>query len=318
MLNKLDFNKLKVFYCIHQNQSVIEAAKTLNVTPSAISQHLKKLEADLGVHLFTRMHKKLVPTVEAETLFRIIDPFVHELEAGIRFLKNGQQRPAGMLRMGAPVEFGKENFPRIIGAFRQSYPEVTFSLTLGNTEKLLGMVKNGKLEFAVVDLFLNQRKYVSELGTFHVEPISDEAVVLACSETYFEERLKGDLSLSNILSRDFISYDQNVLALSGWFRHHFEKQSVKINTVLTVDSFQAVLSAIKNDIGLGIITDRAIQKQNQKEKKIVAVKTGKKEIVNKISLVQLQDKVPNFTEKTFLSHLKKHLKKVGKAVPEIL
>jgi DNA-binding transcriptional LysR family regulator len=310
VLNKIDFNRLKVFYCIYRNKSMIAAAKELNVTPSAVSQHLKKLEADMGVHLFTRLHKKLVPTVESEKLFQILDPFIHDLEAGIRLFKSGKSRPSGMLRIGAPVEFGKAHFPGIIGAFRRTYPEVTFSLTLGNSEKLLGMIRNGELECAVVDLFLSQRQYVSELGIFHIESVVDEEVVLACSGRYYDAHLKDDLSLSNILGCEFISYDANILALNGWFRHHFGKQSVRINTVLTVDSVQAVLAAIQNDIGLGIITGHAVQKMRPKGQ-IIPVKTGKKEIVNKISIVQLLDKIPNFTEKTFQSYLKKRLETSG-------
>ena len=127
MLNNVDFNRLRVFYCIYRNKSMIAAAKELNVTPPAVSQHLKKLEADMGVHLFTRLHKKLVPTVEAETLFQILDPFIHELEAGVRLFQSGKSRPSGMLRIGAPVEFGKTHFPGAIAAFRRTYPEVTFS-----------------------------------------------------------------------------------------------------------------------------------------------------------------------------------------------
>jgi hypothetical protein len=88
---------------------------------------------------------------------------------------------------------------------------------------------------------------------------------------------------------------------------------VRLNTVLTVDSVQAVLSAIRNDIGLGIITGHAIQKIRP-EGDIIPVKTGKKEIVNKISIVQLLDKIPNFTEKTFQSYLKKRLETLGDAL----
>jgi DNA-binding transcriptional LysR family regulator len=315
LLNNIDFNKLKVFYRIYQNKSMIAAAKELNVTPSAVSQHLKKLEADMGVHLFTRMHKKLVPTVEAETLFRILTPFIHELEAGLRDFRRGKRAPSGLLRIGVPVEFGKIHFPGIIAAFREIYPAVTFSLILGNSDKLLEMVKTGDLEFAVADLFISQRQYVSELGIFHVEPIVDEEVVLACSSAYYDRHLKEDLSLATILARDFISYDHSMLALRGWFRHHFGKQSVRLNTVLTVDSVQAVLAAIRNGIGLGIVTCHMIRDQALEEE-IIPVKTGKEEIINKISLIQLQDKIPNFTEKTFRRYMKQRLKRLERPKKE--
>ena len=306
MLKSLDVNRLKVFYYIYLNKSISGAANELNVTPSAVSQHLKKLEYEIKVHLFTRMHKRLVPTVEADKLFQLLQPFFLELEAGLKSLREGRDEPSGLLRVGAPVEFGKANFPKLMGAFRQRYPEVTFALTLGNPEKLLGMVKDGELDFAMVDLFLSQRNYIADIGLYHVEPIMDEEVILACSRTYFEAHLKDDLSLENILAQSFISYDQTILALNGWFKHHFGRQSVKVDVALTVDSVQAICSAIENDFGLGVITRTVAQRQIQ-EGSIVHIKTDKKEIYNKMSLVQLQDKIATFTDKTAQTYFKKAL-----------
>jgi len=310
MLNSLDLNRLKVFYCIYTHKSIRGAAKELNVTPSAVSQHLKKLEHEIKVYLFTRMHKRLVPTVEAKKLFHILHPFLGELEAELALFKNGKDEPSGIVRIGAPVEFGKAYFPKIMAAFRKKYAEVTFSLTLGNSEKLLEMVKNGGLDFAMVDLFLSQRKYIADLGIYHVESIVDEEVILACSKAYFETRLEGNVSLEHILSQAFISYDRHQQALNGWFKHHFAKQSVKVQVVLTVDSVQAVRSAIEHDMGLGVVTRNAIRDQIERGT-IICVKTAKREIVNKISLVQLQDKIPTFTEKTAQSYFREALQEIA-------
>ncbi|SCY85401.1 LysR family transcriptional regulator [Desulfoluna spongiiphila] len=310
MLNDIDFNRLKVFYRIYSQQSIGGAAKELNVTPSAVSQHLKKLEQEIRVRLFTRMHKRLVPTVEADRLFAILKPFLGELQAGLTLFQNGKDEPSGLLRIGAPVEFGKAFFPKVMALFRKQYGEVTFSLTLGNSERLLAMVKSGELDFAMVDLFASQRKYVADLGTYHVEPVIDEEVILACSAAYFHARLKGNVSPDHILTQDFISYERSHQALNGWFRHHFGKQSVKPSVVLTVDSVQAVRSAIESDMGLGVVTRNAIRDQLDRGT-VTPIKTGKREIVNKISLVQLQDKVPTFTEKTAQSYFREALREIS-------
>ena len=54
MLSQLDFNRIKVFYYIFSNQSVAKAARELNITQSAVSQQLKKLELEIKTRLFTR------------------------------------------------------------------------------------------------------------------------------------------------------------------------------------------------------------------------------------------------------------------------
>lgn len=299
MLNNLDFNRFKTFYHIYQTKSVGKAAKALNVTPSAVSQHLKKFEFELGMSLFTRLHKRLVPTSEANHLFNLIKPFFTELEAGLKILNDGKKEPSGIIRIGAPVEFGKNEMPKIISLFREKFNSVRFNLVLGNSEKLLGMVKKGELDFSLVDLFLSQKQYLSDLGLYQVDPVIDETVVLACSKKYYDSRIKGDLSLANLLAQDYIAYDSSHLALNGWFTHHFGKRLTSIHPVLTVDSIQTIRSAIANHIGLGVITRNRAESEN-----FISIQVGKADIINKISIVQLLDKVPNFTEKSFQAFFK--------------
>lgn len=299
MLKEIDLNRLKTFYYVYRYNSISHAARELNVTPSAISQNLKKLEEETGVHLFTRMHKKLIPTSEAKAIIELIEPFFLNLNNKLKQFIHGKNEPHGMLNLGAPVEFGKTYLPKIISDFRKKYPQVTFSLTLGNQTTLLSMMEKGKLDFAIVDLFLNQNSPLTNLDIYHAEVTMDEDIIMACSRTYFEQNLQGDLSLENLLRQDFITYDHHYLAINSWFKHHFGKQTVKVNTVLMVDSVQAVLAAIENNIGLGVITSNQLH-----SKTVIPITTGKNEIVNKISLLQLKDKIPTFTEKIFLIFLK--------------
>ena len=302
MLKRIDLNKLKVFYYIYTLSSITDAAKKLNVTPSAISQNLKNLEAEIQVRLFTRIHKKLIPTTEAKELIQILEPFFFTLDEGLKRFLHGRNTPYGMLHLGAPVEFGKTYLPQIISKFRKEYPDVTFSLQLGNQKTLLHMLSTGDLDFAITDLFLSRKSDISNLDQYHVEAIMDEEIILACSKSYYQQYIKDDLSFENLVQQDYISYDNIHQAIAAWFNHHYGKQSVKIKAVLTVDSIQAVLAAIENDVGLGVITSNQMYSE-----KIKVISSKQKEIINTISLIQLKDKVPTFTEKTFNKYLKKVL-----------
>lgn len=305
-----DFNRLKVFYFIYSSRSMVAAARELNITPSAVSQHLKKLEFELKRPLFTRLHKKLVPTTEADRLMDIVTPFVRSLETGLRSIDHARATPAGLLRVGAPAEFGKAYFPDIFAAFRRKYPEVTFSLSLGDPSVLLAMVREGRLDFALVDIFLTQSRSHSDLAVFSIEPIIDEEVILACSKEYSTDILKYDFSFPSLIDREFISYQESALELRGWFRHHFRKTSVHPKIVMTVDSLQAVMSSIRHHMGMGVIVSHLAYEDIRKGK-IVPVTTHRKEIINRISLVQLQDKVPSLTDKTFQTYFRKTMQKAG-------
>lgn len=113
-----------------------------------------------------------------------------------------------------------------------------------------------------------------------------------------------------LAGREFISYQKNALALNSWFRHHFRKSSIRLNIVMTVDSVQAVISGIEHHMGLGIIASHFAYGDIQ-QGRIIPITTNRKEIINRISLVQLQDKILSLTEKMFQSHFKTAMRQPG-------
>ncbi len=304
MLTQLDYHRLKVFYYIYSSMSIIGAAKNLNITRSAVSQNLKKLEKEVQTTLFTRMHKSLVPTLEADHLFEVLEPFCKKLEATTRSFQQGKIDPRGLIRLGAPIEFGNNYLQKIIADFRKTFPQVSFTLTLGDPEKLITMVKQGELDFGVVDLFITHSKYLDHLGMYSIESLVDEEIVLICSKEYCERRVKEDFSLKNLIQQEYIAYHKTSLVLGNWFKHHFGKTSVKLNIALTVNSVQAVIAAIQNDMGLGVVPSHVVYDEILTGS-IVQITTSTPNIINQMSLVQLQDKVPNLAEKRFKEFLKK-------------
>ncbi len=305
-----DLNRIKVFYFILVFKSVDLAARELNITPSAVSQSLTKLEAELSVLLFTRLHKKLVPTMAGETLFRIVSPFIRDLEAGIDKIIQAKQVPSGMLRIGSPIEFGKSYFPAIFAAFRETYPEVVFTLKLGDPSEIFSMITSGELDFGLVDVFLTPGQIPGDFGVFSSEPLIEEEVILACSKKYYDREIKGDHSFENLVAKEYISYQKTSLTLRNWFKYHFNRFSLDLNRVMTVDSHQAVINGILNHLGMGVVAAHIVSDSIDR-KEIIPVPTGQKDVINKISLVQLQDKVPSLTEKTFLRFLKADIKASG-------
>jgi DNA-binding transcriptional LysR family regulator len=307
-----DFNRLKVFYYVFLFKSVANAAREMNITPSAVSQALNKLETELNVPLFTRLHKKLVPTLAGDGLFEIVEPFVKRLEGGIRRIQQARQIPSGMVRIGSPIEFGKSYFPGLMAAFRKKYPEVVFTMKLGDPSEIFPMIRNGELDFGMVDVFLTRDQIQEDFGIYSIEPLIDEEVVMACSKGYYEKEIKGDHSFENLCTQAFISYQKTSLTLRNWFKHHFNRYSLDLNRVLTVDSHQAVITGIKNQLGMGVIASHIVSRDIRRGR-IIPIKTGKKDVINKISLVQLQDKIPSLTEKTFINYLKTDILSSGKS-----
>lgn len=310
MLKNIGFERLKVFYFVFLNQSVIAAAKTLNISQSAVSQSIQKLESEIKSQLFTRLHKQLIPTTVGGRLYAVVKPFMVELDTCLKTFDQAKDQPFGELRIGTPMEFGKSYFPAIVAAFRNRYPEVTFYLKLGDPNALLTMLKKGQIDFALVDVFQTRNQYYGNLDTYDFQSLAQEEIILACSKQYYDKFVNEDHSFTHLAKQDFITYRRNSQTIKAWFKHHFKKPNVPLQSVLTVDSHQAIINAIQHHVGMGIIASHLVSKEI-KNGQIVGIKTSKPEIRNEISLTQLLDKIPTVTEKAFLKFLLNEIKSTG-------
>ena len=308
MLQNLE--RLKVFYHVFSGKSVVAASKVLHISQSAVSQSLQKLESEIKIPLFTRLHKRLVPTAAGERLFAVVQPFMVELDACLKTLDLAKSQPFGELRFGAPVEFGKTYLPAIVAAFREQYPDVTFYLKFGDAGTLLPMVEKGQIDFALVDEFLTQNQFFGNLDIYHFDPVVEEEVILACSGQYYKKFVKKDHSFDSLIKQNFITYRHNAQTIRNWFKHHFGKYNVNFNIVLTVDSHQAIISAIRHQIGMGIVASHLVKEIIQNGQ-IIPIITSKPAIINKISLVQLQEKIPTISEKIFKNFLVNKIQLMG-------
>jgi DNA-binding transcriptional LysR family regulator len=294
-------NRLQVFHHVFERLSVTAAADALCLTPSAVSQQVKRLEEEIGVPLFVRLHKRLVPTPEGQRLFSLIQPLLSELHHGLDRFAEERSEPSGLIRFGAPVEFGSTYLPHVIGTFRVSHGKVTFDLELGRPLALLAMVEKGELDFAFVDTFPTKEQRAG-LASCSARPILEEEVVLACSHQYREQHNLDDNSFVHLSAHPFISQQRDAHALNNWFLHHFGKVPPALDIIFTVSSHQAVVNSIKHHLGLGIVVSHLVWDEISAGQ-LVVLRPQAAQAKNRISMVQLASKVPPLRERLFLNHL---------------
>ena len=93
------FSDLITFSRVAETRSFTAAAQSLGVTQSAVSQTVKRLEADLGIRLLSRSTRSLTPTAAGEQLLATLAPNVAELDAKLADLERLREEPGGQLRV---------------------------------------------------------------------------------------------------------------------------------------------------------------------------------------------------------------------------
>jgi DNA-binding transcriptional LysR family regulator len=203
------------------------------------------------------------------------------------------------------VEFGSRSLVDAVCAFRRGCPEVFFDVALGHPDTLLPRLAAGELDLVFADMFSGGGRGM-KLPQFTVSPVVTEKLVLVCSACYFAARLAAGRGPAVISGCDFVDYSHGHPALDNWFRHHYNKTFPGLKVVLAVESVQAVLSAVKGGLGLGIIPEYLVRGE-LRDGSLKAVRTGKPELINCISLVRLKGRAASPAEKAFLESFRRAL-----------
>ncbi|MCP3710834.1 LysR family transcriptional regulator [Paraburkholderia sp. CNPSo 3274] len=118
---------VEVFLRVAQHRSFRKAAAELGVTPSAISQTVRVLEARIGAALFIRNSRSVGLTEAGEKFFVRAKPAFEELVAASEVARGLGQRPAGLLRLSAPRAV-IPTLLELVTSFCRAYPEVEVEL----------------------------------------------------------------------------------------------------------------------------------------------------------------------------------------------
>jgi len=259
----------------------------------------------LQTTLFTRVNRRLVPTSAAIKLHEIVKNFIADLEHGVRHINETTDKPSGMLRIGAPSEFGKTYLPKIFASFHRQYPDVYLQLELGDPKVLFAKVSDGLLDFAYIDILPILMDTPGGISAYAIEPVVTEEFVLACSRNYYEQHVIK-AGYDDLISLDYIGYKTDIALFSSWFKLHFDNSPSSLSLVFTADSAGAIISAIEEDMGLGITVSHLMTRQIA-EGSIVPIRVTQRKLQNTISCVQFKDKGQTITEKFFQEHLRHEL-----------
>jgi len=132
---------VEAFLSVAQHRSFRRAADELGVTPSAISQAVRALEARVGAALFIRTTRSVGLTEAGEKFFSRAKPAFEELVAASAVARDLGQRPAGLLRLSVPRAAVPVLLEPLIASFCQAYPEV--EVEIAASEELVDLAAQG-------------------------------------------------------------------------------------------------------------------------------------------------------------------------------
>ncbi len=146
----MDIRRLEAFAKVFEARSFSGAAKELFLSQPTISSHVALLEEELGVLLFDRIGRRVLPTQAAEILYgrsQSIFHLLHMARGEIDLLRHAVSGPVILGASTIPADY---ILPSLLATFLHSYPEVRLELCGGDTNEVVDMVRQGDVMLAMV------------------------------------------------------------------------------------------------------------------------------------------------------------------------
>ncbi len=243
-------NQLRALVEVLNRGSFTSAARALGVTQPAISQQLRSLETDLGVPLFRREGRRLIPTAAARALGErgrmVVSAWSSTAELADQLRNEGRQR----LLIGASVIPGVYVVPAVLTSFSSRHPEIDIELTIADAKEILRKLRAGAVSIAIVGETGDEEDLL-------LVPFQRDSLVPIWSPRSRLATLRR-ISVQDLLAERFISFapgDGTRIVFERWLA----EEGSEIELALEVDSLEAVKQSVAANLGIAVISEAAIQ-----------------------------------------------------------
>lgn len=195
----MDLRQLRYFDAVADVCHFGQAADRLHLAQPALSQAIRRLESDLGVHLFTRTTRSVELTAAGAFFHQEVRRVLGDLDASVEGARNIASGHTGLLRLGFTGTSAFTHMSRLTRLIRSVHPAVALDvqtdlLTPHQVELLL----DGRLDLGVL------RSPVLEDG-IETRHILDEPLILALPADHRLAHESG-LEMSDLAPEDFVAY----------------------------------------------------------------------------------------------------------------
>lgn len=290
----MDLRLLEYFLVLCQYLNFTKSAEALNISQPTLSQQIATLESRLGIKLFKRVGKK-VHITEAGTILQghAVKIFKEIEDAKRQFNEiNGLQR--GHLTIGCS---GHHILRKSLVQFYKKYPQLQLSIVDMPTETTVNKVVENSVDVGIT---------FQPSGNYPIvyEPLFDEEFYLVTSidhpwSTKKEVKLKSLDDFQLILLTHQFSIRQ-------FLENEFNYQKLTLKTKLEVSSLDYILELVKFNIGSTILPKSFLNQVNITGLSIIPI--IEPQIVRSLGLIYRNDSFIDITMRTFIDHIKEHLK----------
>jgi DNA-binding transcriptional LysR family regulator len=249
----MELRQIRSFLSIAETLHFGRTAELIHLSQPALSLQIRALEEEVGVRLFERDRRKTTLTAAGLAFRDDATAAVSQLEQAIRRARLAADGKLGLLRIGFISTAGNEIVPNLVRRFRDSNPDVVFSLCNVLTTDQIRMLAAGSLDIGFLRLPIGEHPEL-EVVEVHREPF----VVVTPASHKLAKRKK--VALHELSGQNFVMYERSFAPgfhdlIFGMLRD----AGVVPNVCQTAGQMPTLISLVDSGMGISILPASAVK-----------------------------------------------------------
>ncbi|MFC4766685.1 selenium metabolism-associated LysR family transcriptional regulator [Effusibacillus consociatus] len=262
----MNLKRIRTFMMVVEHKNFSTVADLLDISQPAVSKQIKTLEEDLGVMLLYR--DAVEPTEAGRLVYKKGKELLDSWNELVDQCHGMQGELTGLMRIGTSTIPGSYLIPPILREFRNRYPRMEVRLSVHDSEEVLGLLRDGRLEVGIIGMEPRGEQFAGHVIA------RDKMLLIGPVDS---EDVDG---FGDIKGKPFIfrvegsgTWQAAKEGLREW-RGSVEE----LNCVAEVDSTEAVISMVEAGLGYSIVSDLAARPATRHGRiKILAELPGERE-----------------------------------------
>lgn len=248
----MNIETIRICCDVLQHQSFSRGAALNNVSQSAATQSVHRVEQHFGVQLVDRSRRPFVLTPEGQICyegFREILERYDAIEAQMRAL---HAEIVGVVRVAAIYSVGLYDMARVMQDYMRQYPKAKVRLEYLRPNKVFDAVLNAEVDLGIIS-------YPTPSPEIAVIPWRSERMVLVCNP---QHRLAQERAVTaeHLQGEDFIAFDRD-LSIRREIDRQFRQRAVSVRIIMEFDNIETIKQAVEIGSGISILPEPTVRRE---------------------------------------------------------
>lgn len=253
-------DQLRILKAIAAEGSFKRAADSLYVSQPAVSLQVQNLERQLDVPLFDRGGRRAQLTEAGHLLLSYGEKILSLCQETCRAIEDLQNLQGGTLIVGASQTTGTYLLPRMIGMFRQKYPDVAVQLHVHSTRRTAWSVANGQVDLAIIG-----GEIPGDLvESLEIVPYAEDELALIIPVAHPFAKLET-IHREDLYKLQFIALDSQstIRKVIDQVLSRCDIDTRRFKIEMELNSIEAIKNAVQSGLGAAFVSTSAIAKELQ-------------------------------------------------------